>query len=276
MKPEEAHQALDTLLGDARRDMADAEISELIDRELDKGEAMDADLISEALREGQTGANKAENWAAIEKRLNGAVQPKRRMWSRMTAAAAIIIALISVGAAGTYATRWDLLVQVFRPMMETLGIHIHVEDLGSAGDIERTEGRDPVETEYTSVTINDERKLPRTVRSIKAVPSWIPEGFSFEYAELFDGYNESSLLISYSDGENELFVQTIVYGEDTARTAVNLVEKEAEDGAQNAPKVTITENEGIVNATMESGLTCLMAWGRLSQSDIISVITSIG
>ncbi len=275
MKPEEARQALDTLLGDARGDMAEAEIDELISRELDKGEAMDADLVSEALREGEMGAHKGENWAAIEKRLNGTVLPKRRMWSRMTAAAAIIIALISVGAAGTYAARWDFLVQVFRPMMETLGIHINVEDLGSAGDVERDEGRDP-EAEYTSVTIKDERSLPRTVRSIKAVPSWIPEGYVFKYAELFDGFNESSLLISYSNGKNELFVQTIVYGENTARTAVNLVEKEAEDGAENAPRITITENEGIVNATKESGLACFMVWGRLSQSDILSVITSIG
>jgi hypothetical protein len=62
-------------------------------------------------------------------------------------------------------------------MMETLGIHMNVQDLGSAGDVEKSEEIQPgSDTELESVTIRDASKVPKTIRSSPAIPAWIPNG----------------------------------------------------------------------------------------------------
>ena len=291
MKPDnnDARQALNALLRDTNGGMSDADVNALISRELDKGEAMDADLVAEALRDQESSNPEARashstaNWEEIERRLDQqerarAVSHKSRIrWIRAAAAVLMTFALVSLGAVASYAFRWNTLVKVFRPLVEdTLGIHMNAGDLGGAGNVERAESSMPSidEPVSISVTIKDESKAPRTVRGLKATPSWLPDGYVFNYAEVFDDHNEASLLVAYRKGQTELFVQTIVYGSDTTAAAINVVEKEDQEDTE-VPKTVITENEGLVNATREDDLACYMVWGRLSRDDISAVITSI-
>ncbi len=281
MKPDndDARQALEAILRDTRGGMSDAEVNEVVSRELDKGEEMDADLISEALCEAPEEGQKEANWTAIERRL-GAFREKapsalkRRAWVRAAAAVLVVLTLVSVGTA-TNAFRWDSLVTVFRPFAEYLGIHLAVEDLGSAGTVEKVMGKSTdLVAETISQSIRDVQQVPESLHGYPSVPSWIPRGYAFKYAEVFYDSTESSLLIGYTNGDTELFVQTITYDKATTRTAINVVEKDVAEG-QKVAQATITENEGIVNATREDDLACYMVWGRLSREDISAVIASI-
>lgn len=288
MKPDNnARRALEALLRDAREGMSNAEVSGSISRELDKGEEMDADLVAEALSEAPENPEagtirKAANWEAIERKLdkqehNRASAATRGVrWIRAAAAVFVVFALISVGTIATNAWRWDFLVKVFRPMMDTLGIHMNVEDLGSVGELERAATTATPDTgpESVSRTIRDERQVPKTVRGYAAVPSWLPDGYAFNYAVEFNDYNESSLLIAYRGGGVEMFAQTIVYSDD-AKTAINVMEKEVQKDVQRPKEIEIVENDGVINATFEDNLACYTVWGRLSREDISAVITSI-
>lgn len=292
MKPDnEARRVLSALLRDAGEGMSDAELDALIGHEMEKGEEMDADLVAEALRDQaeqespeEAASRRTANWTAITQKLDqrkGAGKSpfgrRRAWWAHAAAAVLIVLGLISLGAVASYAFRWDSLVKVFRPFVEeTLGIHMNVEDLESAGEIVKQESAEPpaIEQELISETTREVSKVPKTVHGFAAVPTWLPEGYTFNYAELFDDHNEASLLIAYRKNDVELFVQTIVYSE-KAITAINVVEKEAQIGRQNAKAVDIVENNGIVSATCEDNLTYYMVWGRLSRDDISAVITSI-
>ena len=277
-----ARRALSALLRDAREGMSDADRDALIARELDKGGKMDADLVEEALKEARHPSfDMAANWAAIEQKLDqrgrtATTGRRRERWMQAAAAVLAVLVLASIGTAVTNAGRWDSLIRVFRPFANTLGIHLNVSDLSSAGQVEKRELIQPdIAEESVSRTIRDERDVPVTVQGIAARPSWLPEGYAFFSAEDFKDYNESSLTITYRKGASELFVQTVVYAGDETLTAVNVLEK-GDKEAEAAQGVTITENEGIVNAVRERGRTLHMVWGRLSREEITRVINSIG
>jgi hypothetical protein len=288
MKPDnDARQALEALLRDEREGMSDAEQNELISRELDKGEGMDADLVAEALNEGHPEgreARKAANWEAIERKLDERAIARtskaksRRQWMRAAAAIMAVFALVSIGTVATHAWRWDFLIKIFRPVTEdTMGIHLNVQDVGSAGERRKAEATTAPEAdlESSSQTIQDESQVPKTVLGYNAVPSWIPAGYSFSYAVAFNDYNESSLMIVYRKGETELFVQTFAYDRGTSATAVNVMEKEVQGDSQGSQGIEIVENEDGVNATCQDNLACYTVWGRLSREDISAVITSM-
>jgi hypothetical protein len=191
----------------------------------------------------------------------------------MQAAAAVLVvfALISLGLA-TDAGRWNFLVRIFQPVMEeTLGIHLNAGDSQSAGRVEKETSFPDDMSE--SVIIREEGKVPKAIKGYAAVPAWLPDGFAFEYAEVFEDSFESSQTVAYRKADLELFAQTVVYKD--AETAVNVVEKNARDDARNAREIAFTENEGVVSATCEDNLACYMVWGRLSREDISSVITSL-
>ena len=289
MKPDNnARQALEALLRDEREGMSDAELNELISRELDKGEGMDADLVAEALHEGQEDTNnrearKAANWEAIERKLDERAfartsKTKSRMqWMRAAAAILAVFALVSIGTVITSAGHWDFLVRIFRPTAEdTMGIHMNVQDLGSAGEREKAESTEVPDagSESASQTIHDISQVPKTVLGNNAIPSWIPEGYVFSYAVEYNDYNESSLLIVYRKGETELFVQTFAYSDDQS-TAVNVMKKDVQGDTQGPGGIEIIENEDGVNATWQNNLACYTVWGRLSREDISAVITSM-
>lgn len=285
MKPDtDARRALSALVRDARKGMSDADLDALISRELDRGGKMDADLVEEAVKDPQDARqpafDMAANWAAIEKKLDqrgrAASSGKRRAW-RAQAAAAVLVVLVlaSIGTAVTDADRWDNLVKVFRPFANTLGIHLNVQDLGGAGEVERNDLTQPdIDQESVSRTIRDEREVPGVVLGIAAKPYWLPEGYAFHAAEVFSDFNESSLTITYRKGTSELFVQTVAYAGDDTLTAVNVLEKDDKE-AEVAQGITITENEGVVNAVRENGRSLHMVWGRLSREEITKVIDSI-
>jgi hypothetical protein len=268
-------------LRDAKEGMSDADRDALIARELDKGGKMDADLVEEALKDArQPSFDMAANWASIEQKLDQrgrAASPIRRRarWAQAAAVVLAVLLLVSIGTAVTNAGRWDSLIRVFRPVANTLGIYLNVSDLSGVGQVEKREQAQPdVAEESVSRTIRDERDVPGAVQGIAAKPSWLPEGYAFFAAEEFKDYNESSLTITYQKGASELFVQTVVYAGDETLTAVNVLEK-GDKEAQTARGITITENEGIVNAVRENGRTLHMVWGRLSREEITRVIDSI-
>jgi hypothetical protein len=281
MKPEEKdRQALNALLKDAGRDMTDAEVDEMIDRELDKGERMDADLVAEALVGRETEdvkdaqARSEANWKAIEWKLHAMKRATRMRPMRWIPAAAALIAVGMILSMGikTGAGRWEELVRIFQPFVtETLGIHLNARDPASDGKVEKEPETDS-EGMTESVTIREERKAPGTVHGYAAMPAWLPEGFVFEYAQVFDDGFEASQMTAYKRADGvELFVQTIVYLD--ASTAVNVVEKDAKK--VDLTKISVVENKGVISAIYENNLACTMVWGRLSQSDIMSVITSL-
>ena len=283
-KDHDARQALETLLRE--EGMADEELETLFAQELMKGDEMDADLVvevvTEAEAEQQPTFDATVNWATIEKKLDQReYHPSTRRWSArwaLTAAAVLaVFAMITVGTANSDAWRWDFLIEVFRPVMTTLGIYVNVEDLGSAGMIEESAKTTSPDAEVESVSqvLRDEREVPNTVLGIAAKPSWLPDGFAFQYAQAFNDFNESSLMIAYRRNSTELFVQTVVYPENATLTAVNVSEKDDNKEAKFANSITIIENDGVICATMVDNLAYYTVWGRLSQEDISSVITSI-
>jgi hypothetical protein len=284
MKPDTgARQALGALLRDAREAMPEAELDALISRELDKGGKMDADFVEEAVKDAegaQTAFDAAANWTAIEKKLDlrnrSAASKRRPGWTRAAAAAVAVIALATIGTAVTDAGRWDALVKVFRPFARTLGIHLNVQDVDSVGVLEKPLDlpQPGLEQEAVDKTIQDEREVPDTVRGIAAKPSWLPEGYAFHTAQVFNDFNESNLTISYRKGSTEFFVQTVVYADNDTLTAVNVLEK-GDGEAEVVNGITIIENDGIVSAVREDGLTLHMVWGRLPREEIIRVIASI-
>ena len=286
MKPEDKdRQALDALLQDAGRDMTDEDLDRMIDRELDKGEQMDADLVSEALAGRETEdsedaqARNDANWRAIERKLDArehAPWKRHTHWMQAVAAVIAVGMVISLGLA-TEAGRWESLVRIFQPFVEeTLGIHLNAGNPASDGKVQKeavtTAPDDTVPVDAAeSVTIRDESKAPKTVGGYNAVPSWIPEGFKFQYAQVFEDSFESSQTTAYKRADVELFVQTVVYMD--AKTAINVIEKDAE--RDDLKKIAIIDNEGVVSATYENNLACYMVWGRLSREEISQVITSL-
>ena len=278
----DARQALEALLRDDREGFSLAKLKELVAQELSKGDDMDADLVAEALRSmdgAQPTFDMAANWAAIEKKLeqrHTALSKRHTRWPVLVAAFLTVFAVISVGTLTTEAWHWDSLIRVFRPIMGTLGIHVNVDDLGGAGEVVRTEATmsPGMGSETVSRILRDESEVPNTIRGIATKPSWLPEGYTFHSAQVFDDHNESSLMITYRNGPTELFVHTVVYPGNDTLTAVNVFEKDDKE-AEDARSVTIIENDGVITATSEDNLAYYMVWGRLSRADISSVITSI-
>ena len=282
MMPEhDARQALEALLRDGEG-MSDADIKDLIAQELNKGDEMNAGFIAQIVEEAEGAQfptfDATANWTAIEKKLDRRKRASAsRKWALAAAAVLAVFAMITVGTVNSEAWRWDFLIRVFRPVMTTLGIYVNVKDLGSAGMIEesaKTTSPD-AEAESVSQVLRDEREVPNTVLGIAAKPSWLPDGFAFQYAQVFNDFNESSIMITYRRDSTELFVQTVVYPENATLTAVNVSEKDDNKEAKVANSITIIENDGVICATMVDNLAYYTVWGRLSQEDISSVITSI-
>lgn len=273
----DARQALEALLRDGREGISHAEIKAMIDLELNKGDEMDADLVAEAFQDAsmkQPAFDMEANWSAIEEEMDQrehSAAPRRRYtrWALRAAAVLAVFAMITVGTVSTEAWRWDFLIKVFQPMMATLGIHVNVEDLGIVGEVDRSYTLQSSETTYL-----EESEAPHTVRGLAAKPTWLPDGYVFHSAQSFNGSNESSLMITYRKGASELFVQTVVYAQDDTLSAVNVLVKDDKE-AEVSKAITITENNGVVSATVQDNLAFYMVWGRLSRADISSVITSI-
>ena len=281
MSDNDARQALEALLRDGEG-LSDADLDVLIVQELNKGDGMDADLVVEVVNEAegvqQPFFDAAANWAAIVKKLN---LRKQTGTSRRWAAAAAVVAiftLVTVGTITTEAWRWDILIKIFSPVLDTMGIHMRVEDVGSVeildGLVISTSSPLDEKPEVKSQAIHDERQVPETVQGIEAKPSWLPEGYTFHSAQVYKDFNESSLTITYRKGTSELFVQTVVYTSDSTLTVVNVLEKDVQE-AEVTKAITIVENNGVITAIHEHDLTFYIVWGRLSREDISSVITSM-
>jgi hypothetical protein len=281
MKPDDSRQALEALL--RGEGMSDAELEALVAQELIKGDEMDADLVAEVANEAE-GAHlpafdATANWAAIEKNLDRRKHSGAfRRWTLAAAAVLVVIVFATLGATVTDAGRWDYLVKVFRPIAETLGIHVRIDDVGSVADLVRPDDTEAApsdaEQEAKSQTILDEHEVPTSVRGTAAKPSWLPKGYTFCSAEVYDDYNESSITIFYRKDSAELFVQTVVYAQNDELTATNVLAKDDKE-TEVAHAITFTENNGVVSAVHEDNLALHMVWGRLSREEISQVITSI-
>lgn len=296
-------EALKNMLNDQKKEAySHADISALIDAELEKdADAMDTDLIDELLKlldsdagiEADAQAKKAAIWDSIYDKLSqsSAVPEKQNTAKRRTKAsgfnkflrvAAIIVAtcivipLVSVGVG--YAFNWKALIRLFAPFMETIGIRLNMDSEPDSGELEKSGESEVMEVDIidSSETITDYSAVPDTIDEVSIKPAYIPEGYAFEYAEVFNGKDKSVVLMVFSNGDKEMFIRVMAL-DNRSSYVVQQIEKAPEslDGETgNTEVVLVTDDFGMTTATYATDMASYSAWGYLSDTDLVSVINS--
>lgn len=276
--------------GDQRMDSA--RVLALIDLVLKRQGWMNAD--GELIRDGQPldlEARRGDNWRRLEDKMNATEpvkeKPTRRGWLArskrgLTAIACCLLLLVtSFGAAQAFG--WDFLVRIFRPVMETLGLNLNVSPDEGAGDLirkqEAPERHEQAVPEVISQRISERSQVPQSFGPFRALPSWLPRGYQFSYAEIYQDYNEGRLFSCYRDGDDELFVQIVAFS-DISYVAANSFEQQIEDariaaGAETADNPAFITDGDFCTGIYSGELAYIMVWGNLSQADISAVITSL-
>lgn len=287
----------------------------IIARELAKGDDLDADLLFEAaeLHLAQSGepmieetpeereARLKDGWNELLRQHEirqahsneGSPKPvsstpgkrpkQRRVLRKIAAAVACCLLLGTLSISAAYAFNWEFLIHFFQPLMETLGIHMNLDESEQAGDLAKSNATpEPAQEEtelpgrVVSQRIMDIAQVPDEIMGYRAKPTWIPEGYAFEYADYLDDVIEKNVFIAYGNGEDSLFVQVQLYA-DPALIATNSIEAqpEQEGVSEIVDGILLTEDRSMFKATYTDDLAYYMVWGKLSKEDILSAITSM-
>lgn len=258
------------------------DIDKLIHAELDKNaEDIDADLIDELVQlklELDASGTQSSIMPAPARGKH------RRTGLRKVAIVLVLLLTLSIAVMGVAsAFNWADLVRVFAPIFETMGIQLNLDEVRddnvyeNSGVMENSLDDADEWPEVESVLVEQESDMPDMLRGYSVKPQWIPEGYHFNYGDVFDHPVEANAIWAYTNGETEVFVGVTVYavGVDVSTYDVEWgIDIEAsrasyEDGIQ------IIEDYGTITATWIDEVAYYMVWGKLPREDILSIITSI-
>lgn len=277
-------EALRAMLNDRGIEVhAHADIDQWIQAELDKdAEDIDADFVDELVQlKMELEAGAAQGARASEKPVRRSTHRHpgmRRVSIALIALLVLSVAYMSIASA----FNWADLARILKPLLQTIGIHMNVDEERGEDVYEKPEGEmaqdedDGLWADTQSRCVEDSAEVPDTLDGYSTKPTWIPDGFRFNYGSVFEGPSEKNTTIAYTDGKRELFSQVIVYPQSN-EAATNQVELHIE-----AERVTfesgiqVIEDHGTVTATLVDGAAYYMVWGKLPRQDIVSVMTSIG
>ena len=169
---------------------------------------------------------------------------------------------------------WISIVKFFSPLMEQIGIHVNLEKDDELNAINKLDQQEPsIETvvmdEFVDEVIKDEKALPESVDGYPVHPPYLPDGFDFVRAELFENASMTNLNMTYSDGEQELYIQIKNYSEGIGVDVV-MTEQQAEPIDESM--IVLSSDEGINNATMSVNSCQYMAWGFIGSEELLKIM----
>ncbi len=261
----------------------DVTVDDLLAESLENG-AYEEDLLNEAiairleqLGIAETPAEKAhrdDRWAALTK------HEKRRTSSRKLSHIVRIAAVVLVGAialsgltvGAAYAFNWELILRVFQPVAETLGLDLN--STSRDADIYRDAGQ-----MVNDDGINYQTELaPAVLWGYPVKLVWVPKGYEFEYWFVFEGTDMRFMTSQYKNdvGKELLFKTTVFSNEDTV--GIFSLEKNTMTGEVYViagHEVVLMTNNNVTNATWSDGYAFYELKGKVSKEDVEQIVMSL-
>lgn len=169
---------------------------------------------------------------------------------------------------------WISIAKFFSPLMEQIGIHINLDSDEELNEIDKLDLLEPavedvVQDEFMDLVLTDVRDLPGDIDGYPVLPPYLPEGYQFVRAELFANDLMMILNMTYSDGEQELYIQIKTYYEGIGVDAV-MTEQQAEPVDDSV--IVLSSDEGINNAAMSINSCHYMAWGYTASEELYKIM----